>query len=153
MTDLADRNIDELLEDFEFLEDWEDRYGYIIELGKKLPPMDEADKNEATRVHGCQSQVWMMADTRGGAASAEGGAGGGGEPRLKLTADSDAFIVRGLIAVLFVMYDGKPIASVSGIDSEAVFEQLGLDQHLSPTRRNGLFAMVKRIRELAALKG
>ena len=132
--------IDDLFETFEMLSgDWEERYRVLIDLGRRLPELPESQRTEANRVHGCQSQVWMTAGAR---ASASG-------PLLELRADSDAFIVRGLIAVLFMLYDGLPLAEVRGVDADGAFRRLGLDQHLSPTRRNGLHAMIQRVRDLA----
>ena len=132
--------IDDLYETFEMLgEDWEERYRVLIDLGRRLPELPESQRTEAHKVHGCQSQVWMTATTR----SSDAG------PLLSLRADSDAFIVRGLIAVLFMLYDGRPLAEVEGTDADGAFRRLGLDQHLSPTRRNGLHAMIRRIRDLA----
>lgn len=132
--------LEDLKETFGFLDDWEERYAYIIDLGKTLPPMDEALKTEATKVRGCTSQVWMIGRERTDAA---------GRVCLDLVADSDAHIVRGLIRILHILYSGRPKAEIAAIDAEAFLHQLGLDQHLSPSRRNGLFSMVERIRALA----
>ena len=132
-------SIDELVDNFELLGDWESRFGYLIDLGKELPPMDAADQSEANRVHGCQAQVWMKL-----LPEADG--------RIIIVADSDAFIVKGLIALLLMIYSGKKAEDILNTDGEAVLERLQLATHLSPTRKNGLFAMVKRIRELAALE-
>ena len=134
--------LEDLKETFGFLDDWEERYAYIIELGKGLPPMDEALKTEATKVRGCTSQVWMIGRERVDAA---------GRVCLDLVADSDAYIVRGLIRILHILYSGRPKAEIAAIDAEAFLHQLGLDQHLSPSRRNGLFSMLERIRALAAV--
>ena len=134
-------SIDELIENFELLGDWEERYSYLIDLGKKLPGLSPAEKTEENRVHGCQAMVWMIMEpdpTRSGA--------------LSIRADSDAFIVRGLIAVLQLLYQNRTPDEIAGVDAKAVLGQLGLDKHLSPTRKNGLFAMVERIRSLAQLK-
>ena len=136
MADVADMSIDELTENFELLGDWESRYGYLIDLGKQLSPMDEADKCEAHRVHGCQAQVWMKFSAHDNGS-------------IDITADSDAFIVRGLIAVLRMIYSGKKADEILNTDGLATLERLQLAAHLSPTRKNGLFAMVQRIRELA----
>lgn len=132
--------IDELIDNFEILDDWEDRYRYLIELGKALPEMPEAAKTEETRVRGCVSQVWMIADTVTRADGAEA---------IALTADSDAHIVKGLIAVLLAIYDGKTPAEIGAVDIDALFEQLGLQSHLSFNRRNGFFSMVERIKSYA----
>ena len=139
MAGMADISIDELAESFELLGDWESRYGYLIDLGKQLPAMDEADKCEAHKVHGCQAQVWMK--------FVLGDAG-----RIVIVADSDAFIVRGLIAVLLMIYSGRAADEILNTDGPAALERLQLAAHLSPTRKNGLFAMVKRIRELATVR-
>lgn len=137
MTNAADMTLDELVESFELLGDWESRFGYLIDLGKQLPPMDAADKSEANRVHGCQAQVWLklMPDDDG---------------RIQIIADSDAFIVRGLIAVLLAIYNGRSAEEIANIDGPGELGRLDLAAHLSPTRKNGLFAMVQRIHELAA---
>ena len=126
-----------LLENFTFLSDWEDRYGYLIELGKELSPMDEALKNENTLVRGCTSQVWMVQQ-------------GDGEQFFSFIADSDAHIVRGLIAILMIVYNKKSLESIQSFDIEDYFEKLGLSSHLSPNRRNGFFSMVERIKQLSA---
>ena len=137
MAGVADMSIDELAESFELLGDWESRYGYLIDLGKQLPPMNEADKCEANKVHGCQAQVWMKFAP-------------GNDGRIDIVADNDSFIVRGLIAVLLMIYSGRAADEILNTDGQAALERLQLAAHLSPTRKNGLFAMVKRIRELAA---
>lgn len=126
-------DIKELIDNFQLFEDWEERYKYIIDLGQKLPPMDEPLKTEASKVKGCMSQVWMVL-------------GWDSSHRLTFTADSDAQIVKGLIAVLKVLYAGKTAEDIHMIDVEKTFKALGLDQHLSPNRRNGFFAMVERIK-------
>lgn len=129
-------SIDELVDNFELLGDWESRFAYLIDLGKGLPPMDAADQTDANRVHGCQAQVWMKLSL---------GADGG----ITITADSDAFIVKGLITVLLTIYSGKTAREILETDGQAQLERLQLASHLSPTRKNGLFAMVQRVRELA----
>jgi|TARA_B100001964_G_scaffold239247_1_gene306296 cysteine desulfuration protein SufE len=136
MVAMANIRIDELVDDFELLSDWESRFAYLIDLGKALPPMDEVDKCEENRVQGCQAQVWMKFEPE-----AEG--------KITIVADSDAFIVRGLIAVLLLIYSGKTAQEILNTDGQSVLERLGLAAHLSPTRKNGLFSMVKRVRELA----
>lgn len=125
-------NIKEIAENFDLFEDWEDRYGYLIDLANHLPPMDDALKTERTKVRGCMSQVWMVL-------------GWDNDGKLALSADSDARIVRGLIAVVYAIFQGKTAAEIKNIDAEAIFKKLGLDQHLSPNRRNGFFAMVERV--------
>lgn len=133
--------IEELIENFELLGDWEERYAYLIDLGKKLPGLPEADKTEENRVHGCQAMVWLKMNPDPAHAD-----------RLRIVADSDAFIVRGLIAVVMILFDGKTPAEILQADGKSIFSKLGLDQHLSPTRKNGLFSMLERIRGLAAAR-
>ena len=139
MTNALKTSIDELAENFELLGDWESRFAYLIDLGKGLPPMDSTDQCEANKVRGCQAQVWMKF-----VPAANG--------QITIVADSDAFIVKGLIALLLLIYSGKKADEILNTDGEAVLERLQLAAHLSPTRKNGLFAMVKRIRELAELE-
>lgn len=122
-------------ENFELFDDWEERYRYLIDLGRKLPSMDESLKREEYIVRGCTSQVWMVPDIQDG--------------HLYFRADSDAHIVRGLIAILMAAYEGQALAKIPGIDIEAFFKEIGLDQHLSPNRRNGFFSMVEKIHSLA----
>ncbi len=129
--------IDELVDNFALFDDWEERYRYLIDLGAQLPPMDEALKTPASKVQGCMSQVWMVA-------------GWDGEGRLTLLADSDAQIVRGLIAVLVAAFSGCTRGEILATDIDAVFKKLGLDQHLSPNRRNGFFSMVERVQQFAS---
>ena len=121
---------------FEFLDDWEDRYRHLIELGKAMPPMDPALQGPASKVDGCASQVWIVPVVEGG--------------RFDFIGDSDALIVRGLIAVLHALYAGLPVDRVGGVDAGAELARLGLDEHLSAQRSNGLRAMVARIRDHAA---
>jgi cysteine desulfuration protein SufE len=128
--------LDEIIETFEALDEGEERYRFLMDLGKQVPGLDEIDKTEASIVRGCQSRVWMVGHKADGA--------------LHLRADSDAFIVRGLIAVLLALYDGQPVERVLAIDPKVTFEQLGLDAHLSMGRRNGLWSMVQRVRALAS---
>jgi cysteine desulfuration protein SufE len=130
-------DISELVDNFGLFDDWEDRYRYLIDLGAKMTPMDETLKTEGARVHGCMSQVWMVL-------------GWDHQGRLTFTADSDAQIVRGLIAVLGIVYGGKTKAEIRQIDVEALFGKLGLDQHLSPNRRSGFFSMVENVRKFTA---
>ncbi len=134
-------DIDEVKEAFELLDDWEDRYAYIIELGKKLEPMPEELKTEASKVNGCVSQVWLVCDRR------EGDGGG----LLHFTADSDAFIVKGLIAILFCIFQDKTAQEILNTNLEVVFKELNIEQHLSPNRRNGFVAMIERIKHEASL--
>lgn len=133
---MATPAFEEIAETFEFLDDWEERYRHVIELGKAMPPMDPSLQVPATKVEGCASQVWIMPRIEDG--------------RFDFQGDSDALIVRGLIAVLHALYSGVPVAEVGQIDAQAELARLGLDEHLSSQRSNGLRAMVQRIRQLAA---
>ena len=135
---LPEMTFAELAENFALFDDWEDRYRYLIDLGRKLPPFPDAFKTEANKVRGCMSQVWMVPGHPPGDGS-----------RFAFAADSDAHIVKGLIAVLGVLFSNKTPGEIAGTDTEAAFKQLGLDQHLSPTRRNGFVAMVDRIKQEA----
>jgi cysteine desulfuration protein SufE len=123
--------------DFAFLEDWEDRYRYVIELGRGLPPLPEAYRADRYKVRGCASQVWLATETERQA---------DGTAMLRFQGDSDAHIVRGLIAILFAIYSGKTADDVLGADAHAIFTELGLKEHLTPQRSNGFVAMVERIR-------
>jgi cysteine desulfuration protein SufE len=131
--------LSELVDEFEELPDWDERYTYLIDLGRQLPPIDPLLQTSEHRVHGCMSTVWMVARTVGN-----------GQPRLEIVADSDSQIVKGLIVVLLSLFSGRPPRDVLTADADEVFDRLGLSQHLSPNRRNGLYSMVKRIRVLAA---
>ena len=133
---MAQAAFEEVVEDFEFLEDWEDRYRMVIEMGKSMEPMPDALKVPATKVEGCASQVWLHPQIEDGTYHSQG--------------DSDAMIVRGLIAVLHRLYDGLPVGEVGALDARAELGRLGLNDHLSAQRSNGLRAMVDRIREQAA---
>jgi cysteine desulfuration protein SufE len=128
--------IDEIRENFELLEDWDDRYRYVIELGRTLEPMPEAGHSAANKVQGCASQVWLSRSTERK----------GGEIRLKYLGDSDAHIVRGLIAVLLTLYSDHTPQQILDTDAVAVFDQLGFREHLTQQRSNGLRSMVERIR-------
>ena len=136
---MADTRVEELIDNFAFLDDWEDRFRYLIDLGRKLPPMDEALKTEDTKVRGCTSQVWIVDEVTPGT-----------PPSLHFQADSDAHIVKGLIAVLLSIYDGRSPEEILSVDIKGTIGELGFEQHLSPNRANGLFSMVERIRQLAA---
>jgi cysteine desulfuration protein SufE len=127
--------LQELIDNFALFSDWEERYRYLIDLGRTLPPMDESLKTDENLVRGCTSRVWMQIDTSGG--------------KLHFVADSDAHIVRGLIAILERAYQGAALKDIPNIDVDDAFTQIGLDQNLSPNRRNGFFAMVEKIRALA----
>jgi cysteine desulfuration protein SufE len=137
---------DEIIADFSLLTDWDDRYRYVIELGRALAPLAADAHKEANKVQGCASQVWLATSVR------PDGAGG---PVLTFEGDSDAHIVRGLIAILFIVYSGKPARDILDIDAVALFERLGLREHLTPQRSNGFRAMVERIKAdaRAALAG
>ncbi len=136
---MASPRFEAIADDFAFLDDWEDRYRHVIELGKAMPPMDEALKVPATKVDGCASQVWIQPRVDGIGSGA----------RFDFEGDSDAMIVRGLIAVLHALYAGLAPGDVLATDAAAELGRLGLDQHLSAQRSNGLRAMVGRIRALA----
>ena len=129
--------IDEIRDNFELLEEWDDRYRYVIELGRTLDPMPEAEHSTANKVNGCVSQVWL---------SRQIDRSGNGEPRLKYLGDSDAHIVRGLIAILLTLYSGRPAREILDTDAIALFEKLGLREHLTPQRSNGFRSMVERIK-------
>jgi cysteine desulfuration protein SufE len=122
----------EIAENLSYLEDWEDRYKYIIELGQALPPLADSEKNAATKVNGCVSQVWLVSERAGDLLSYRG--------------ESDAMIVRGLAAILIALYSGRPAKEIAETDAIAMFDELGLREHLSTQRSNGLVAMVNRIR-------
>jgi len=132
--------VDELVENFSLFDDWEDRYAYVIDLGKKLEPMPEAEKTEAAKVKGCMSQVWLAHDV----------VKDGGDTRLHFRADSDAFIVKGLIAILMELYNDRRPGEILETDAVETLGALGLSSHLSPNRRNGFVAMVDRIKGIAA---
>jgi cysteine desulfuration protein SufE len=130
-------DIGDIIDNFSVLDDWDDRYRYLIELGRELPPLAEAAHNDANKVQGCASQVWL--DTR---VRPNGTSG----PVLTFAGDSDAHIVRGLIAILFAIYSGKAARDILASDALALFERLGLREHLTPQRSNGFRSMVERIR-------
>lgn len=136
---MATEAFEEIVGDFDFLEDWEDRYRYVIELGKKMPPLAEALHTPATKVEGCASQVWIVPRFEGAGAGA----------RFDFEGDSDAMIVRGLIAILHKLYSGLSAREVLEVEAPTELGRLGLDQHLSSQRSNGLRAMVGRIRGIA----
>ena len=128
--------IDEILENFALLEEWDDRYRYVIELGRTLSPLAEAAHVDANKVQGCASQVWLVTHKK-----PDGAAG----PVLTFEGDSDAHIVRGLIAILFALYSGKTAREIVDIDALTVFDRLGLRENLTPQRSNGLRSMIQRI--------
>lgn len=127
---------DEVVENFSLFDDWEERYRYLIDLGRTLPAMDEALKTDENLVRGCTSRVWLVAKEENG--------------KLVFQADSDAHIVRGLVALLYHVYQNQDIAKISTIDIEAIFKKIGLDQNLSPNRRSGFYAMVEKIKAFGA---
>lgn len=127
-----------VLDDFAFLDDWEDRYRYLIDLGRDLDPLKDDERNEHTKVQGCVSQVWLVTKT-----------GDGDDPVLTFRGDSDAHIVRGLVAVVLALFSDKRSSEILNIDAESTLRTLGLDEHLTPQRANGLRAMINRIRNEA----
>jgi cysteine desulfuration protein SufE len=136
---VASQRFEDIAADFAFLDDWEDRYRYVIELGRGMDPLEEAFRVPATKVDGCASQVWIAPHVKGDGADA----------RFDFSGDSDAMIVRGLIAVLHALYSGLKAREVLSVDAAVEMGRLGLDQHLSSQRSNGLRAMVGRIRAIA----
>ena len=131
-------HIDEIIADFELLDDWEDRYRYVIELGKGLPPLPAEERNDTNKVQGCVSQVWLSTKLIRDEASHA--------PILHFLGDSDAHIVSGLIAILLAIYSGRSADDILATDSREIFSRLGLNEHLTPQRSNGLSSMVERIR-------
>ena len=132
--------IDTIRDDFSLLEDWEDRYRYIIELGEQLKPYPDAARDAAHKVQGCVSQVWLVSRR-----------GAGADPLMEFEGDSDAHIVRGLVAIMLALYSGRRASEIVKTDAEATLREFGLDEHLSPQRANGLRAMIRRIRREAEL--
>ena len=133
-------HIADLIDDFSFLDDWEDRYVHVIELGKALPPLDKDEQVDANKVKGCASQVWLTSDLLP-------------DGRLEFKGDSDAHIVKGLVAVALQIFSGQTPEIIAGLDAKAIFEALGLSEHLSMQRSNGLSAMVARIQSDARALG
>lgn len=133
---MTTRSFDDIAADMEFLDEWEDRYRYVIDLGRAMPPLDDALKTDASKVEGCASQVWIVPRREG--------------DRIDFAGDSDAMIVRGLIAVLHALYGGRRAEEILATDASAAMAKLGLDQALSAQRSNGLRAMVARLRAIAA---
>lgn len=127
---------DDLVDEFDLLDDWEQRYRYLIDMGKALEPLAEEDRNDVTRVKGCVSQVWLLTDRDGDV--------------LTFRADSDAHIVRGLAALLLRLYSGRTAEEILSVDAREVLARIGLAEHLSPQRSNGLNSMIGRIRQAAA---
>jgi cysteine desulfuration protein SufE len=130
--------IDTIRQDFTFLDEWEERYRYIIDLGAELEPYPEEFRDDVHKVPGCVSQVWLHVERDAG-----------DDPVLRFRGDSDAHIVRGLVAIVLALYSGRRASEIVGIDAEATLRALGLDEHLTPQRANGLRSMVKRIRQTA----
>jgi len=135
LTSSGSTSFKEILADFELLDDWEDRYRYVIELGRKLEPLPEEERNAANKVQGCVSQVWLSTKVERN-----------GVPRLTFIGDSDAHIVRGLVAILFAIYSGQTADEILKVDARQTLGELHLNEHLTPQRSNGLMAMVNRIR-------
>jgi cysteine desulfuration protein SufE len=133
---MATQAFEDIAETFEFLDDWEDRYRHVIELGRAMPPLNDSFKVPALKVQGCASQVWLRPVIDAG--------------RFDFEGESDAMIVRGLIAVLHALYSGLPVAEVARVDAVAELGRLGLNEHLSSQRSNGVRAMVERIRDVAS---
>ncbi len=133
---MANPEFEDLVETFDFLDDWEDRYRHVIDMGKAMAPLEEALRVPATKVDGCASQVWLVAQIK--------------DDKFSFRGESDAMIVRGLIAVLQTLYNDQTTADVLAIDARAELGRLGLNEHLSAQRSNGLRAMVERIRQTAA---
>lgn len=129
----------DIAENLSFLDDWEDRLNYLIELGQALPPMDDADKTDDNKVRGCVSNVWLVSDTERAS----------GTPVLTFRGQSDAIITKGLVAVLIALYSGRPAAEIAETDAIEWFRKLGLSEHLGMQRSNGLVAMVNRMRNEA----
>ena len=125
-------DLNDIREAFSLFDDWEDRYRYLIDLARYLPPMAEDQKTESTLVRGCTSRVWLVSDFRNG--------------KVRFVADSDAHIVKGLIGLLMAIYDDAPLDQLRTLPIESVFEELGLGKNISPNRRNGFFAMVERLK-------
>ncbi|MEL7151638.1 MAG: SufE family protein [Pseudomonadota bacterium] len=136
---MASTAFEDIADTFEFLEDWEDRYRHVIDMGKAMDPLPESQRIPATKVDGCASQVWLVPEI----------SGQGAEAVFTFKGDSDAMIVRGLIAVLIALYDGLSVDNVLSVDAPAELGRLGLNDHLSAQRSNGLRAMVQRIRDIA----
>ncbi len=131
-------SLEEIKSNFALLDDWEDRYRYVIELGRMLPPLDDAFKTESTKVRGCASQVWLV--------SRQIASESGSPPRLQFQGDSDALIVRGLVAILLDAIDDKPAAEILAMNLPQLIAELGLKENLTPQRSNGLASMVARIK-------
>ena len=136
---MANAATEELIENFSLFDDWEERYAYLIDLGRKLDPLPDEDRTPESKIEGCMSQVWLVSAVEPGA-----------PPVVRYHADSDSQIVRGLIAVLMTAYSGETADRIVTTDINDIFTRIGLDKHLSPNRRNGFYAMVQRISDVAA---
>ncbi|WP_395517280.1 SufE family protein [Pseudorhizobium flavum] len=134
--------LEQIIDDFAFLDEWEDRYRYVIELGKALPELPQEKRTAQNKVQGCASQVWLVSHPEDGSA----------DPVLTFEGDSDAHIVRGLVAIVLAVYSGKHASEIARTDAIEIFDRIGLVEHLSSQRANGLRSMVKRIRDEARLK-
>ena len=130
-------SIDDILADFDVIDDWEERYRYVIELGRQLEPLAESDRSEANKVRGCASQVWL---------ATRAARDGDGAVRLSFTGDSDAHIVKGLVAVMIALFSGRTAQEILTLDPEPTFSAIGLRDHLTPQRANGVASMIERIR-------
>lgn len=128
-------DIEELIENFSFFDNWEEKYQYVIDLGHKLEPLDDSFKTEEWKVKGCQSQVWLVPQFADG--------------RIHFKGDSDAILVRGIIAIVLMIYNDKTPDEIKSIDVTKIFAKLGLEENLTPSRRNGMLSMVSKIREYA----
>ncbi len=137
---MAQETLEELVENFGLFDDWEERYRYLIDLGRKLPNLDEKLKKDEYLVRGCTSQVWLIPEIKDG-------------DIFTFQADSDSHIIRGLVMVLMAAYKGKPVADLAQIDINGAFERMGMDQHLSVNRRNGFFSMVEVIKSIGGYSG
>ena len=132
--------LDDIIDDFEFIDDWEERYRYVIELGKKLPPLDDSEMNAENKVQGCVSQVWLVSEPDKSDAE---------NPIMHFRGASDAHIVSGLVAIMLIAFSGVPAKKVANVNENEIFEKLGLVEHLTPQRANGLRAMAARIKQHA----
>ncbi len=128
-------NVQSMIDDFSFLTDWEDRYTHVIDMGRQLPPLTAAERNPATKVNGCVSQVWLVSEFD--------------KEKLRFRGDSDAHIVKGLVAVALEIFSGRAPREILALDAEAILAKLDLSEHLSPQRSNGLKAMIARIKSEA----
>jgi cysteine desulfuration protein SufE len=138
MSDFSSLNLEQIIDNFELFDDWEDKYTYLMDLGKKLPPLEAADRTDENKVHGCQAEVWVK--TRFDEEH---------PPRMYLSGDSNSAIVKGLVALVVLIFSGKTSDRIVGTDEKEIFARLGLDQYLSPTRKVGLASMVEKIKALS----